>query len=316
MRNHALLINCSVALGLLVGVSGQAMAQTAAPTPAAANPPAVAQATPAPAAAPATTPAPAATPEAPAAAAATPPSAGAPAAADASAAPAAPAATPPAEAPPPSYFRIDHDYAFGLQLWAGATYPLADNIGLASDIYIAEVAAGGYTNKAGVPTPGFSWYGEFDIGPAFTFGPLSLTPMVGLGMDWAAKHVNAINGPQLYTILNTDKIYIESWIWTFLYSPFKQQDFDNYFHTRDWILYKLSGTVALGPQIELWTNLQSKVSGHKGVTSLPVGAHVDLTYGTGNTLGLFLGYDTNKTYGRDTRGGNGAVGRLTFVHNF
>jgi hypothetical protein len=314
MRNHALLIRSSVALALVVGISGQAMAQSAAPATPAATPLATTPASTAPGAAAPTTPA---TPAAPEAA---PPAAAPPAAAaDASAAPAAPAAaTPPAEAPPASYFRIDHDYAFGLQLWAGATYALGEGIGLATDIYIAEFAPGGYTNKATPPvgTPGFIWYGEFDIGPAFTFGPLSLTPMVGIGFDWAAKHVNAINGPQLYTIINTDKIYVESWVWTFLYSPFKQQDFDNYFHTRDWILYKLSGTVALGPQIELWTNLQDKVSGHKGVTSLPIGGHIDLTYGTGNTLGLFLGYDANK-YGRNAaHDGNGAVGRLTFVHNF
>jgi len=309
MRNHALLINCSVALSLLVGASGLAMAQTAAPATPAANAPTPAASAPT---------APAAAPETPGAAAVATPPPMAPAA-DASATPAAPAAapaTPPADAPPASYFRIDHDYAFGLQLWAGATYPLGEGIGLASDIYIAEVAAGGYQDKSRTTyVPGFSWYGEFDIGPALTFGPLSLTPMVGIGFDWAAKHVNALNAPQLYTILNTDKIYIESWIWTFLYSPFKQQDFDNYFHTRDWILYKLSGTVAIGPQIELWTNLQDKVSGHKGVTSLPVGGHVDLSYGTGNTLGLFVGYEANK-FGRDLRGGNAAVGRFTFVHNF
>jgi len=304
MRNQALLINCSVALSLIVGLSGHALAQTA---PAAS----------APAAAPAAAPTTAAPPQAEAAPGPAPGEAPPATTPPADAAAAAPAATPPAT-PIPSYFRIDHDYAFGLQLWAGATYPITDTIGLASDIYIAEIEAGAYASNgrgnAGGKVP-YSWYGEFDIGPAFTFGPLSLTPMVGIGFDWGGKHANAINGPQLYTILNTDKIYVESWIWTFLYSPFKEQPIDNYFHTRDWILYKLSGTVALGPQIELWTNLQSKVSGHKGVTSLPVGAHVDLSYGTGNTLGVFLGYEANKD-GRETHGGNAAVGRLTFVHNF
>lgn len=308
MRNHALLINSSVALGLLVGVSGLAQAQSAATTaPATAAPPTTAPG----AAVPATAATPPMTPEASAAPPAATPTTPAPAGA---AAPAAPA-TPPAEAPPASYFRIDDDYQFGIQLWAGATHSLGGGVGLATDIYIAEVAPGGYKNSAGAYMPGFSWYGEFDIGPAFTFGPLSLTPMAGIGYDWAAKHVTAFNAPQLYTILNTDSIYIESWIWTLLYSPFKDQPTDNYFHTRDWILYKLSGTVAIGPQIELWTNLQSKISNHKGLTSMPFGGHVDLAYGTGNTLGLFVGYETNK-YGCDARGGNAAVGRFTFVHNF
>lgn len=304
MRNSALMFNCSVALSLLVGVSGHAMAQTAAPATPAASAPAAAPAAPPPS----VTPTASETPPAQGAAAVQPSTVPA-----VEAAPTAPPAATTAETPPASYFRIDHDYAFGLQLWAGATHPLGEGIGLATDIYIAEVEAGGYKAQGG--TVPYSWYGEFDIGPAFTFGPLSLTPMVGIGFDWGAKHVNAINGPQLYTILNTDKIYVESWIWTLLYSPFKEQPLDNYFHTRDWILYKLSGTVALGPQIELWTNLQDKISAHKGVTSLPIGGHVDLAYGTGNTLGVFLGYEANK-YGRESRGGNAAVGRLTFVHNF
>ncbi len=303
MRNHALLINCSVALSLLIGVSGQAMAQTAAPAAPAASAPAMAPAAPAPAA----------TPGPPAAGAAATPPAAAPAA-DASAAPAAaPAATPPAEAPPPSYFRIDHDYQYGLQLWAGATHPLGGGVGLSTDIYLAEVEGGAYRGAT------YSWYGEFDVGPAFTFGPLSLTPMVGMGFDWGAKHANLINGPQLYTILNTDSIYIESWIWTLLYSPFKEAPSPDIFHTRDWILYKISGTIAVGPQLELWYAMKSKtINGlpyKSGLTSMPFGGHVDIAYGTGNTLGVFLGYETNKD-GRDARGGNAAVGRFTFVHNF
>ena len=303
MRNHDRLINVTVALCLLIGLSGQAMAQTAAaPAPAAPKPAEPAPAAPAAAAAPAT-------PEA-----APAPAAPAAPAADANAPVAAPA-TPPAEPAPPSYFRIDHDYAFGLQLWAGATYPLSETVGLASDIYIAENFPSANVDSAGAVTiHPTSWWGEFDIGPAFTIGQLSVTPMVGFAFDWAAKRAVAINGPQLYTIFNHEKVYFESWIWTLLYSPFKDQVANDYFHTRDWILYKLSGTVALGPQLELWTNLQSKL-GPKGLTSLPIGGHVDLAYGTGNTLGLFLGYETHKE-ARNAVGGKGAVGRLTFVHNF
>ncbi len=304
MRNPALLIKSSAALSIIVGLSGHALAQTAPAAPAA-SAPAAAPAAPAAAAPAPATPAPAEA-AAPATAPATTP------AADAAAA--APAAAP-APAAPPSYFRIDHDYAFGLQLWAGATYPITDTIGLASDIYIAENYPGVARDATGVPTGvAQSWWGEFDLGPAFTFGPLSVTPMVGLAFDWAAKRAIAINGPQLYTIVNTDKVYFESWIWTVLYSPFKDAPVSDYFHTRDWVLYKLSNTVAVGPQLELWTNLQGKF-GTKGISALPVGGHVDLSYGTGNTLGIFLGYETHKD-AREAVGGKGAVGRLTFVHNF
>jgi hypothetical protein len=311
MRKHVVLRNWLLAESLLL-LCGHALAQTAAtPEPSAAasaTAPATSAATPPQAAAPAVG-------AAPEASAATPAAAG-----PAESTPAG--APPPAEAPAavPSYFRIDHDYAFGLQLWAGATYPLAENIGLASDIYIAENYPVGGVGADGAPYLAQSWWGEFDLGPAFTFGPLSVTPMVGIAFDWAAKHAVAINGPQLYTILNTDKLYFESWVWTLLYSPFKDQVTANYFHTRDWVLYKLSGTVALGPQIELWTKLQDKASAvgfapGKGISSLPIGGHIDLAYGTGNTLGLFVGYETHKD-AREAVGGKGAVGRLTFVHNF
>jgi hypothetical protein len=311
MRNITLLLNSSVALGLLVGLPGQAIAQSAAST----APMAAASAMPAVPATPATTTAPETAP--PAA-----PASEAPAAAIApaeSAAASVTPATPPAETPPASYFRIDDDYAFGIQLWAGATHPLGDGIGLASDIYIAEYSTPVYKSGAGA-IPG-SWYGEFDLGPAFTFGPLSLTPMAGIGFDWAAKHVNALNAPQLYTIVNLDKIYFESWIWTLLYSPFKEQAAANQFHTRDWVLYKLSGTLGIGPQLELWYNLQNFTRAFdggawkKGVAQMPIGGHVEIAYGTGNSLGLFVGYDANKE-GRVARGGNAAVGRFTFVHNF
>ena len=267
-----------------------------------------------PATPPAATPPVAAAPEAPppptpSAAAPTP-------AAAAEAAPAAPAAeaTPAAldaeaEKPIPSYIRLDHDYMFGLQLWAGATYPLTKSIGLATDIYIAENYVG--ASEAGAVQ---SWWGEFDIGPALTLGPVTLTPMAGIAFDWAAKRAVALNAPQLYTVLNLDKFYFESWIWTVLYSPFKEPVWNDYFHTRNWALFKASSVIALGPQFEFTYLLNSQVA-PKGTSSMPLGGHVELAYGTGNSLGLFLGYELDKG-ARESVSGKGAVGRLSFVHNF
>ncbi len=189
---------------------------------------------------------------------------------------------------------------FGLQLWAGATHKLADSIGLATDIYMAEnYVAGGVQ----------SYWGEFDLGPALTFGPVAVTPMAGIAFDWAAKRAVAINAPQLYTTVNLDKFYFESWVWTVLYSPFKNDVADDYVHTRNWLLYKATNTVSVGPQLEYTYNLETK----KTQFGFPVGGHVEVAYGAGNSLGLFLGYDTKK----DTRvDGNAAVGRLSFVHSF
>lgn len=227
----------------------------------------------------------------------------------------APGAVPAEEAKPvPSYLRVDHDYMFGLQLWAGATYPISDAIGIATDIYIAEnyPSFSGGLDSAGGFSAGTtqSYWGEFDVGPSFTFGKLTLTPMVGIAFDWAAKRAVAINGPQLYTVFNHDKIYFESWVWTLLYSAMNKAGPNDYIHTRNWILYKINDTIAVGPQIEYSYDLEAKNT----IFGFPVGGHVELAYGSGNSLGLFLGYDTNKA----TRGADdtAAVGRLTFVHNF
>jgi hypothetical protein len=227
----------------------------------------------------------------------------------------APGATPAEDAQPvPSYFRVDHDYMFGLQLWAGATYPISDVIGIATDIYIAEnypTFSGGVDSAGGFSAGTTqSYWGEFDIGPTFTFGKLTLTPMVGIAFDWAAKRAVAINGPQLYTVFNHDKIYFESWVWTLLYSAMNKAGSNDYIHTRNWILYKINETIAVGPQLEYSYDLEAKST----IFGFPVGGHVELAYGSGNSLGLFLGYDTK----RSTRGpdNTAAVGRLTFVHNF
>src|SRR5687768_17490017 len=125
MRTKIAFISSLVALGALLPAAAWGQDAPAAPAPA--PPP-----TPAPAAAPAEA--------APAAAAPAPEAAPAPAPAEASAeAAAAPAAEVAAAAdgpaPMPGWIRIDSD-AGGLQLWGGATYPLADGIGLAFDMYV------------------------------------------------------------------------------------------------------------------------------------------------------------------------------------
>ena len=88
------------------------------------------------------------------------------------------------------WFRLDSDFG-GVQLWAGATYPLSDTIGLATDIYV------------------WGAYGEFDIGPSIVLGEgISILPMVGLGIDWAGqKAVSFV--PQFYAYVDTSSIYFE-----------------------------------------------------------------------------------------------------------
>ena len=172
------------------------------------------------------------------------------------------------EKPIPSYFRFDQDYMFGTQLWAGATYPLSDTVGLSMDVYLPENAPMATTDAAGTHLRN-SWWSEFDIGPALTFGPLSLTPIAGIAFDWASKRAVALNAPQLYLIVSSSKLYFESWFWTMLYSPFKNPVSSDYIHSRGWLLYKVSKVIGVGPQFEYTYNLNTQGAGTKGVVGAP-----------------------------------------------
>jgi len=116
------------------------------------------------------------------------------------------AVAPAAEAPvaeetfPAAWFRIDSDLG-SLQLWAGATHPLTDGIGLATDMYVLATVGG----------TGLLSLGEFDIGPAITAGTFTLTPMLGVQADWG-NHRMAALVPQFYLTGGPDPIYTELWL--------------------------------------------------------------------------------------------------------
>jgi hypothetical protein len=254
-------------LGALCALPGAALAQTPA-------------AEPAPVAAPAAPPAPAE--PMPAAA---PPAEQAPAAAM----PEAPAGP----APVPAWFRIDSD-GLGIQLWAGATHPLTDTIGLATDMYVGGI-------------PGLAAFGEFDIGPAITAGPVIVTPMIGAMFGWNSKRLEAIV-PQLYVVGGPDPVYLELWVQDFIYmhAP-KNHDL----YTRFFIDYKVSDYFAVGPQVEATFQLNND---RDTLGSLPVGVSIMLpNYGAAGTFLAFAGYETQEAA---QPGGNKLAGRLTWVKNF
>lgn len=223
--------------------------------------------------------------------------------------PPAPAAPVEEETFPPAWFRIDSDGG-GLQLWAGATHPLTDSIGLASDIYVNS-----------------GFLGEFDIGPAFTVGPFIATPMLGIQFDWSQKKAAAIV-PQFYLVGGPDPIYLELWVQNYLYTPF---DYPvegavarNTLYTRAFVDFKLGKYFAVGPQVEALLSISGEGD---SLTSLPIGASVMLSnYGVGNVLFAFLGYETQEAsrsievgeslVGEGLFEDHGLVGRLTFVKNF
>jgi hypothetical protein len=215
------------------------------------------------------------------------------------AAPPPPAEPAPAEdAPIPAWIRLDSDL-FGLQLWAGATHPLGDGIGLASDIYLA--------------TSGGDTLGEFDIGPAIAAGPVTVTPMLGFQANWTDRKAQAIV-PQLYVTGGPDPLYLEFWFQNYLNSIFTDGA-ANDIYMRLFVDYKLGKHFGVGPQIEPYLALNDAgATRETGLMSMVIGGNVMLTnYGKGSTMFLFLGYETKESARPDD---NGLGGRFTYVYNF
>jgi hypothetical protein len=279
MRTKIALITSLAALGALVPAA--ALAQEPAPaTPPAPSGPQGATASAPPAATPATVETPASAP------------AGAPEPAP------APAAAPAGPTPAPGWMRIDSDF-FGLQLWGGGTLALTDGLGLAMDIYVNQTA----TNS----------YGEYDIGPAITAGPLTLTPMIGFQVDWTNRKAAAIV-PQFYATGSLGPMYTEFWFQFYDYKVF--DGLSNQINMRLFSDYKISDYVAIGPEIDLnydSVGLVNAKGAIKKVYNLPIGPNVMFSnLGLNSSLIAFAGYET----GDPTHEKNHLTGRLTFVHNF
>jgi hypothetical protein len=193
---------------------------------------------------------------------------------------------PKAERGPTGWFRVDTD-ALSTQLWFGATHP-AGPIDIASNIYVVGSFA------------------ELDVGVTVELGPLSLTPMVGAGFDFAESALTTLVAPQLFTILDLPSVYAESWMQLFLSSPLASGG-EDLGYLRAFALYKLHEWVALGPQAEV----SYQFGEMSGVTSLPIGGQVGVGYGKNNTLGIFLGYDPKAPSESDR-----IAGRFTFIRTW
>lgn len=192
------------------------------------------------------------------------------------------------------WFRTDTD-SLGTQIWVGASHPIG-SISIDSDIYVVDT------------------FGEFDLGlgiPVVDSDSLSLSllPMVGIGFDYAtANGPTTLIAPQLFTYLSAGSIYFESWIQMFLNSPFDEEGADS-FYTRDFVLYSINDTIAIGPQVEATIDLGDD----GGLGSLIVGGRINLGYGENNTLGLFVGVETQL---EDDSEDTGLTGRMTFVRSW
>lgn len=200
------------------------------------------------------------------------------------------------------WFRTDTD-SLNTQIWFGASYPVG-SVSIDSDIYVVGPFA------------------EFDLGigiPVVDSDSLSLTllPMVGIGFEYGDGEGNATpNGPnsliapQLFTYLTAGSIYFESWIQFFFNTPFDYGDDSLY--TRDFLLYSITDNIAIGPQVEVGLTLSGlEEETETGLSSLVVGGRINLGYGENNTLGLFVGYETQKA-DEET----GLTGRMTFFRSW
>ncbi len=249
-----------------------------------------------------------------------------------------PAEAPAAEAAPaeeedagvPSWMRVDSD-ALTLQLWFGATHDVG-GVGIATDIYVDS-----------------GYWGEFDIGVEIPIGEgVLLIPMAGIAMDWGAKKFQSLVAPQLFGYFTFDPIYVELWSQFFINSIFADKGYTddgsgefveiketvpNSWYNRLYLTYAVTENFRIGPQLELTVplndaaKLQDEDGEDKPLSSLQVGGHIDVGYGEGNTLGLFLGYETvkearNRYAELDDEGNeageidHGIVGRLTFIRYF
>ena len=197
--------------------------------------------------------------------------------------------------PVEGWFRIDTD-GLGTQFWVGATHPVG-GIGLASDIYVVDTFA------------------EFDLGIAVSYNSVSLLPMVGMGFDFGKQEAESLIAPQLFTIIDADPVYFESWIQVFFNDMFDEGEEDD-FYTRNFLLYNISDQVAFGPQIEATLAIKNKPLNkdmeEASLIALPVGARLNLNYGENNTLGLFLGFDAVAEEFNKSK----FAGRFTFIRTW
>ena len=193
------------------------------------------------------------------------------------------------------WFRTDTD-GLGTQIWVGASHSpsFLGSFSLDTDIYVVDT------------------FGELDIGigiPVADSDSLSLSflPMVGIGFDYAAANgPSSLIAPQLFTYLTAGSIYFESWIQGFFNSMFDEEAGDS-LYTRNFVLLSLNDTLSVGPQVEVTLDLGDD----GGLGSMVVGGRANVGYGENNTLGVFVGFETQK--GDDE---TGLTGRMTFVRTW
>lgn len=190
------------------------------------------------------------------------------------------------------WFQIDID-SLGTYFLIGASHPIG-NISIASNIYIND-------NKG-------KYTGEFDLGVtvpvvANDSMTLLLQPMLGVGFDYKGVDGPDSLYPQIFAFLSADKIFFFHWTINTYTSIFHEEAI-NEIYTRNYLTYALNDIIAIGPQYERVQGLGDK----GGLWSQTIGGRININYGKNNTLGIYVGYDTEK--GDED---SGLTGRMNFT---
>ncbi len=194
------------------------------------------------------------------------------------------------------WFQIDID-SLGSYFLIGANHPIGDGgVTIASNIYINDVDKGKYT-------------GEFDLGvnvPVMLSDSVSLAllPMVGIGFDYTGEDGPDALYPQVFAFLNAPNIFFFHWTIATVSTVFDDMS-SNELYNRSFLTYSLNDTIAIGPQFETVFVFADELD---KPLKLNVGARINIAYGTANSLGLYVGYETKKA-----EGDSGLTGRMNFT---
>lgn len=199
------------------------------------------------------------------------------------------------------WFQIDVD-SLGPYFLIGASHPLGGGISFDSNIYVNG-------NPAFDGSP--RYLGEFDMGISFPViandsMALLLTPMLGVGFNYASPNGPYALYPQIFAILPAGKIFGFHWTINTLSSIFDDKSL-NELYNRTYFTYALNDIVAVGPQFESVLGLGDG----GGLWALNFGGRVNIGYGENNTLGIYVGYETKKDEGE-----TGLTGRMNFTRRW
>ena len=189
------------------------------------------------------------------------------------------------------WFQIDVD-SLGTYFLIGASHPIG-GVSLDSNIYVN------------------GHLGEFDMGITYPViandsMALLLTPMLGVGFNYASADGPYALYPQIFAILPAGKIFGFHWTIGTVKSIFDDESLDELYN-RTYLTYALNETVAVGPQFETVLGLGDG----GGLWALNFGGRVNIGYGENNTLGLYVGYETKKAEGE-----TGLTGRMNFTRTW